>query len=197
MGWSRDLPRLSGHAAGVPLAPDFAVRFVDSLKELAEAWRLVDRPDVRQRRSKTVEMRLRKQPDSNDASIRHINSNTYSMLERRGVAAVPSISHLQAFKQRLRHASRVENAPSAATPRSMSRSPRPTRAGAGIALIVALIAVWAAFVASLAPFVGRWPVIVQAAFYLIMGIAWIIPLKPLVRWMLTGRFKPPSREELK
>jgi hypothetical protein len=60
----------------VPLAPDFAVRFVDSLKELAEAWRLVDRPDVRQRRSKTVEMRLRKQPDSNDASIRHINSNT-------------------------------------------------------------------------------------------------------------------------
>jgi predicted membrane channel-forming protein YqfA (hemolysin III family) len=73
----------------------------------------------------------------------------------------------------------------------MSRSPRPTRAGAGIALIVALIAVWAAFVASLAPFVGRWPVIVQAAFYLIMGIAWIIPLKPLVRWIQTGRFKKP------
>lgn len=53
----------------------------------------------------------------------------------------------------------------------------------GIALILLLIAVWATFVASMARVVGQWPVIVQAAFYLIMGIAWIIPLKPLVRWM--------------
>jgi hypothetical protein len=49
----------------------------------------------------------------------------------------------------------------------------------------------AAFVASLAPFVGQWPVIVQALFYLIMGIAWIIPLKPLVRWVQTGQFTKP------
>lgn len=60
---------------------------------------------------------------------------------------------------------------------------------AGIALIMLLIVGWAAFVASLAPFVGRWPVLIQAPFYLIMGIAWIIPLKPLVRWMQNGRFK--------
>lgn len=60
---------------------------------------------------------------------------------------------------------------------------------AGIALILLLILVWAGFVASLARIVGQWPVIVQAPFYLIMGIAWIIPLKPLVRWMQTGSFK--------
>ncbi|MEO6224936.1 MAG: DUF2842 domain-containing protein [Sphingomicrobium sp.] len=54
---------------------------------------------------------------------------------------------------------------------------------AGIALILLLIAVWGIFVASLAQVVGKWPVIVQAAFYLFMGIAWIIPLKPLIRWM--------------
>jgi predicted membrane channel-forming protein YqfA (hemolysin III family) len=59
-------------------------------------------------------------------------------------------------------------------------------------MIVGLIAVWAAFVASFAPFVGRWPVLVQAAFYLVMGIAWIIPLKPLVRWVQTGSFKKPA-----
>lgn len=53
----------------------------------------------------------------------------------------------------------------------------------GIALILLLIAVWAAFVASMARVVGNWPVIVQAPFYLIMGIGWIIPLKPLIRWM--------------
>lgn len=61
---------------------------------------------------------------------------------------------------------------------------------AGILLILLLILLWAGLVASLAPFVGRWPVLVQAPYYLIMGIVWIIPLKPLVRWMQTGRFRP-------
>ena len=60
---------------------------------------------------------------------------------------------------------------------------------AGIAAILAIILVWAAFVASLAQLVGRWPVLVQAAFYLIVGIAWIIPLKPLIRWIQTGSFR--------
>ena len=70
--------------------------------------------------------------------------------------------------------------------------PQPSaRTLAGTALILLLIVIWAAFVASLAPFVGRWPVLVQAAFYLIMGIAWIIPLKPLVRWIQTGRLRRP------
>ena len=59
----------------------------------------------------------------------------------------------------------------------------------GIAAILALIAVWAAFVAALAPFVGRWPVLVQAPYYLFMGLVWIVPLKPLLRWIETGSFR--------
>ena len=59
----------------------------------------------------------------------------------------------------------------------------------GIALILLLIVLWAAFVASLAPFVGQWPVLVQAPFYLVMGIAWVIPLKPLVRWIESGTWR--------
>ncbi|MCF2513919.1 DUF2842 domain-containing protein [Sphingomonas sp. G124] len=59
----------------------------------------------------------------------------------------------------------------------------------GIFAILALIAAWAALVASLSTMVERWPVLVQAIFYLIAGIAWILPLKPLLRWMETGRFK--------
>jgi len=69
----------------------------------------------------------------------------------------------------------------------MEPSPRKL---AGIGVILLLIAVWAAFVASLARIVGAWPILVQAPFYLVMGLAWIIPLKPLVRWIETGSFKP-------
>ena len=63
---------------------------------------------------------------------------------------------------------------------------------AGIGLIMLLIVIWAAFVASLARVVGQWPILVQSIFYLIMGVAWIIPLKPLVRWIQTGSFRNSS-----
>jgi hypothetical protein len=60
---------------------------------------------------------------------------------------------------------------------------------AGVALILLLIVIWATLVASLAQVVGVWPIIVQAPFYLIVGIVWIIPLKPLLRWIETGSFR--------
>jgi hypothetical protein len=60
---------------------------------------------------------------------------------------------------------------------------------AGIAAILALIVVWALLIASLAHVVGDWPVLVQAIFYLVAGMIWIVPLKPLLRWMETGRFR--------
>ena len=75
----------------------------------------------------------------------------------------------------------------------MRQPPSPSyRSLVGIGLILLLIAVWAVFVASLAQLVGTWPIPVQALYYLIMGIVWIIPLKPLVRWVQTGRFMRPS-----
>ncbi len=59
----------------------------------------------------------------------------------------------------------------------------------GIAGLLALIALWALLIASLADTVGDWPVLVQAVFYLVTGIIWILPLRPLLRWMETGRFR--------
>ena len=59
----------------------------------------------------------------------------------------------------------------------------------GIAAILLLIALWAAFVAVLAPLVGRWPVLAQAPYYLLMGTVWIVPLKPFLRWIETGSFR--------
>jgi len=63
------------------------------------------------------------------------------------------------------------------------------RKPAGIFAILALIAIWAALIVSLSGTVGRWPVLIQSVFYLVAGIAWILPLKPLLRWMETGRFR--------
>ena len=61
----------------------------------------------------------------------------------------------------------------------------------GIAAILLLILFWAVLVASFADVVGDWPVLVQALFYLVVGIAWIAPLKPLLRWAETGRWRKP------
>ena len=72
------------------------------------------------------------------------------------------------------------------------RVPQPSaRKLVGIALILLLIVVWATFVASLAQVVGRWPILIQAVYYLVMGVIWIIPLKPLVRWIENGSFRAP------
>ena len=60
---------------------------------------------------------------------------------------------------------------------------------AGIAAILLLILILAVLVASLSAWVSRWPVVAQAGFYLVVGIVWILPLKPLLRWMETGRFR--------
>lgn len=69
-------------------------------------------------------------------------------------------------------------------------NPQPSwRKPAGMAMILTLILVWAFLVASLSPWVGGWPILVQALFYLAAGIVWILPLKPLLRWMELGRWR--------
>jgi hypothetical protein len=71
----------------------------------------------------------------------------------------------------------------------MNASQPSLRKLAGIAMILGIIVLWATFVASLAPFVGNWPVLFQALYYLVVGVVWAIPLKPLIRWMQTGSFR--------
>ena len=60
------------------------------------------------------------------------------------------------------------------------------RKPAGMLLILAIIVVWAALVASLSGVVGGWPWPGQLAFYVAAGMVWIAPLKPLLRWMESG-----------
>ena len=59
----------------------------------------------------------------------------------------------------------------------------------GALLIVAIILIWVVLVASLSIWVGSWHAVLQAAFYLVAGIAWILPLRPLLLWMETGKWR--------
>jgi hypothetical protein len=59
----------------------------------------------------------------------------------------------------------------------------------GVLGMLVLIALWAILVASLSAMVGTWPILAQAIFYMIAGIAWIFPLRPLLRWMELGKWR--------
>ena len=63
------------------------------------------------------------------------------------------------------------------------------RKPAGALMILALIVIWCVLVASFSSTVGGWPWPAQALFYCVAGIAWILPLKPLLMWMETGRWR--------
>ena len=63
------------------------------------------------------------------------------------------------------------------------------RRAAGIGAILLLILFWAVLIATFANEIGRLPILVQALFYLFMGIAWIAPLKPLLRWSQMGHWR--------
>jgi hypothetical protein len=59
----------------------------------------------------------------------------------------------------------------------------------GIALILFWIAGWCVAVASASSLIAGLPWPVHAGYYLVAGIAWILPLKPLLRWMETGKWR--------
>ena len=72
----------------------------------------------------------------------------------------------------------------------MTDEPLPTwRKPAGTGLILLIIAIWSAIVLGLSPWIERLPTLVQGIVYLVAGIVWILPLKPLLRWMELGRFR--------
>jgi len=65
--------------------------------------------------------------------------------------------------------------------------PQPSwRKPVGIALILAIVVLWSALVVSQADRIETLPVLAQAVIYLVAGLVWIAPLKPLLRWMETG-----------
>ncbi|WP_184475314.1 DUF2842 domain-containing protein [Rhizorhapis suberifaciens] len=59
----------------------------------------------------------------------------------------------------------------------------------GMFLILGIIAAWAFVIASMSHQIGRLPGLVQLIIYAVAGIVWILPLKPLLAWMETGKWR--------
>jgi len=63
------------------------------------------------------------------------------------------------------------------------------RKPAGMLGIVAFIILWVVLVASFSSDLARLHWAIQLPIYVVLGIVWIAPLKPVLRWMETGRWR--------
>lgn len=57
----------------------------------------------------------------------------------------------------------------------------------GVLFILAFITLWCIGVVALSAWIGALHWAGQAAVYLVLGVVWIAPLKPVLRWMEGGR----------
>jgi hypothetical protein len=55
--------------------------------------------------------------------------------------------------------------------------------------ILAIITAWAVIVSSFSGVIGTWPGLVQLVIYVVAGIIWIFPTRPVLTWMETGRWR--------
>ncbi|NCP17768.1 MAG: DUF2842 domain-containing protein [Erythrobacter sp.] len=59
----------------------------------------------------------------------------------------------------------------------------------GILGMLVALAVYAIVIARYVPeLVAGWPILVQTAIYLVLGVAWLLPLRRFLIWMETGRW---------
>ena len=63
------------------------------------------------------------------------------------------------------------------------------RKPAGAIGILAYLTLWVVLIASFSATIGRLPALAQLPLYVLAGVAWIAPLKPVLRWMETGRWR--------
>jgi hypothetical protein len=63
------------------------------------------------------------------------------------------------------------------------------RKPAGAGLILLIIALWAAIVVTAIEWLGPLPTLAAILIYAVAGIVWILPLRPILLWMETGRWR--------
>jgi hypothetical protein len=63
------------------------------------------------------------------------------------------------------------------------------RKPAGALGIVLYIIFWVVLITTFSSEIGSLPILVQLLIYIVMGVVWIAPLKPVLRWMELGRWR--------
>ncbi|HYD25567.1 MAG TPA: DUF2842 domain-containing protein [Croceibacterium sp.] len=58
----------------------------------------------------------------------------------------------------------------------------------GILALLGLLALYALAVMAASPWIERLPALAQALVYLVLGVAWLLPLRRFLIWMETGRW---------
>ncbi|MCS6986657.1 MAG: DUF2842 domain-containing protein [Sphingomonadaceae bacterium] len=56
--------------------------------------------------------------------------------------------------------------------------------------LVLFLAAYAAIVVGVFAPVARLPALAQAPIWAVLGIAWVWPVRPFLRWIETGRWRP-------
>ena len=62
----------------------------------------------------------------------------------------------------------------------------------GILALLAMLALYALAVAWASQWIGQWHVLVQTPVYMVLGVAWLLPLRRFLIWMETGRWTAES-----
>jgi drug/metabolite transporter (DMT)-like permease len=73
---------------------------------------------------------------------------------------------------------------------------KPTlRIPVGVLLLLLALALYALGVAWASQWIEQLAVPIQAVVYLVLGVAWLLPLRRFLIWMETGKFTPPKQDE--
>jgi hypothetical protein len=62
----------------------------------------------------------------------------------------------------------------------------------GVLALLAGLSVYAGVVMWASQWIGRLPIWAQTIVYLVLGVAWLLPLRRFLIWMETGSWKAPS-----
>jgi len=55
--------------------------------------------------------------------------------------------------------------------------------------IILYIIFWVVLITTFSSEIGSLPILVQLLIYIAMGVVWITPLKPVLRWMELGKWR--------
>lgn len=62
----------------------------------------------------------------------------------------------------------------------------------GVLALMLAMGLYVVLVVTLIEPISRWHVLLQVPVYLVLGIAWLLPLRRFLIWMETGRFSAPD-----